>query len=146
MWRSSIALITIICIFSCSCTPYTIQLIDHQEMKDNADYRIAAVITKSGEYLEFDPDAVLKDSLIVGYVSDGPSISVALADVDSIYVRRESHLDRSRHVDSVEGSRLEEREKRDRLLVAGCVMGVAMLVGIYLAIAAWVESWGIGQP
>jgi hypothetical protein len=115
-------------------------------MIENPDYGIAAVITKAGEYLEFDPDAVLKDSLIVGYVSDGPSISVALANVDSIYVRRESHLDYARHVDSIEGSHLEEQSKRDRLRAAGCILGVATVIGLYVAIAAWVESWGIGQP
>jgi hypothetical protein len=135
-----------ICLFFCSCATHTIQLIKHQEIIENPNLKVVAVITKAGEYLEFNPDAVFKDSLIVGYVSDGPSISVALANVDSIYVRRESHLDYARHGDSIEESRLEEQSKRDRLRAAGCILGVATVIGLYFAIVAWVESWGIGQP
>jgi hypothetical protein len=146
MYRVSVALVIIICLVVGSCTPYTIQLIEPQDIIENPDLQVVAVITKAGEYLEFEPDAVLKDSLIVGYVSDGPSKSVALANVDSIYVRRESHLDYARHLDSIEGSRLEEQSKRDRLRAAGCILGAATVIGLYFAIVAWVESWGIGQP
>ena len=145
MWRSVTAFTTIVCLLVCSCASYTMQLIDHQEMMNNPDYKIAAVITKAGEYLEFDPDAVLKDSLIVGYVSDGPSISVALSDVDSIYVRRESHLDHARYVDSVEGSRLDEQEKRSRLRAAGCIMGVLVGLGVIGAIYLLIDSLHIGE-
>ena len=140
MWRSSIALITIICIFSCSCAPYTIQLIERQEMMDNPDYRIAAVITKSGEYLEFDPDAVLKDSLIVGYVSDGPSISVALANVDSIYVKKKPPAD----ADSIKESHLDEGSKlvilrRRECCILGGLVGVPVTVFFIWAMITWVR-------
>jgi hypothetical protein len=120
MWKSSISLIAMITLFLCSCASYAVQLIEHQEMIENPDYRIAAVITKSGEYLEFDPDAILRDSLIVGKIHDGPSISLALSSVDSIYVKKESTEGQSP--------------------TTCCVMGASLAIVAFIAIYIWIES------
>lgn len=121
MWKRVTALTTAVCLLVGSCAPHTIQLIEHQEMLDNPGYRIAAVITKSGEYLEFEPDAVLKDSMIVGKIADGPSVSMALSSVDSIYVLKKEELD--------------EEAKQVRYRTIGCIIGGSLLLGGIIAIS-----------
>ena len=128
--KKSISSIVVFCFMVASSGCYSIHLVDRQELSENSDYRIFAVITSAGDYLEFDPDATLRDSMIVGTVAGGPSVELKLASVDSVYVKKRSKVD------------------DDAKLVCG-VGGLALVIIAIIAVSNWIgekvqEFYGSG--
>jgi len=120
--KKSISSIVVFCFMVVNSGCYSIHLVEREELSENPDYPIFAVITSAGDYIEFEPDATLKDSMIVGTMSGGPSVELELASVDSIYVKKSSKVDED-----------------DAKLVCG--LGVLALVVIaIIAVSNWISE------
>ena len=82
--RRIAACITLMCLFGC----YSMQAIPREQLAENSKYPIYAVITEDEQHLEFDPNAVMEDSVISGQLKNGPTVSIALSQVSMAYVRK----------------------------------------------------------
>lgn len=118
--KRSISSIVVFCFMIVHSGCYSIHLVEQEELTENPDYPIHAVITTDGDYIEFEPDATLKDSIIVGTISGGPSVELELASIDSFYVKKSSKV-----------------EDDDVKLVCG-LGGLALVIIAIIVVSNWI--------
>jgi hypothetical protein len=75
-----------VAIFLAGC--HTREFISRGEIEAHPDYPISIVITTDGEVYEFKPNAILKDSVIVGTLMDGTFVEIPVARVNMVYAKR----------------------------------------------------------
>ena len=85
LWRRIAACITLMCLVGC----YSMQAIPREQLAENSKYSIYAVITDDEQYLEFEPNAVMEESVISGQLKSGPTVRIGLWQVSMAYVRKQ---------------------------------------------------------
>jgi hypothetical protein len=122
-WRKIVVGITLSCMLFVHSGCYSINLVNRQEMAEHPNYPIIAVITSDGEYLEFEPEASLKDSVIIGRLVEGPTVELTLAEVDSIYVKK-----------------AEKYDHKEYQKYVCCISCLGIVITLIIVVTNWIEK------
>ena len=88
VWKRCVVSVTVLCMVSCMGRFYSKQRIDRERLEEHPTYTIYTATTDDGEVFEFEPSAVLQDSLIRGELKDGSLVEIPISHVHSVYVRK----------------------------------------------------------
>lgn len=87
-WRRCVACLTTLCMVSCMGRFYTKKQITPDELTKHPEPHIHSVITVDGDAVEFEPPALLQDSVVIGCVKDGTPMEIPLSRVYKLEVRK----------------------------------------------------------
>lgn len=87
LMRRIVASTTIISMLICLYGCYSTRLMYRSELEDNREYKVSAVVTYEGEYFEFEPSAVIADSLVVGKLVGGGFKEIPLEQVKMVHIK-----------------------------------------------------------
>ena len=88
VWRRLLAGVAAVALVVSSHGCYSKYLMSREEIAQNPKCPIFSVITAEGDVLEFEPRAVVEDSVILGTLTDGTAVRIPLERVSKVYARR----------------------------------------------------------
>jgi hypothetical protein len=93
--RKIVAIMLVTCFLTITLDCHSSEFISHSrefisrgEIEAHPEYPIFIVLTADGEVLEFEPSAVLEDSVIKGTLKDGTFVEVPVRSVNMVYARK----------------------------------------------------------
>ena len=92
MFRKLVVVITILCMVSCMKRFYTTKRTDSEKLHQLQEPSIHSVVTGEGDTVEFDPPAVLQDTMVVGNTTDSTAVEIPLSQVHYANIRKIDEL------------------------------------------------------
>lgn len=88
VWRRLLASVAALALLVSSHGCYSKYSMSREEIAQNPKCSIFTVITVEGDVLEFEPRAVVEDSVIFGTLTDGTAVRIPLERVSMVYASR----------------------------------------------------------